>query len=332
MPTIFITGSTGFIGSTTALTALTSGYNLRICLRKESQIPTLQSLFAKHIAQVEFVIVADLTDQHALRGKLDGVDYVLHMASPLPHGVNKETYFGPAVEGTMAVLREAARVESVKKVVVTSSIAALVPVMGVPEGGVIKEDNDWDFTVDPNADFTVPDNPTATGGRLYHASKLLANNETWKFWATSKPNYALVTLHPAYVFGPNLIQTTAEGINGSTNGLLFGAIMKGVPSNGITGVHVQDIADAHVKALDAKIPDGSKYLLTGEQASWKDVARIVKSKYPDAGAMITEDLQGESWATDTSRAERELGMRWRSWEEMIGDVMDQQLGFRVNKM
>lgn len=133
---IFITGATGFIGSATALAALKAGYRLRVCLRKPSE--TLEAVLSEYSQQVEYVIVPDITDEAAFTNKLDGADYVLHLASPLPHGVNKESYFGPAVKGTTAVLREAARVPSIKKVVITSSIAALIPLKGLPQGGVIK--------------------------------------------------------------------------------------------------------------------------------------------------------------------------------------------------
>jgi nucleoside-diphosphate-sugar epimerase len=133
---IFITGATGFIGSATALAALKAGFRLRVCLRKPSE--KLEAVLSEYSQQVEYVIVPDITDESAFKGKLDGADYVLHLASPLTHGTDKESYFGPAVKGTTAVLSEAARVASIKKVVVTSSIAALIPLNGLPQGGVVK--------------------------------------------------------------------------------------------------------------------------------------------------------------------------------------------------
>jgi nucleoside-diphosphate-sugar epimerase len=133
---IFITGATGFIGSATAVEALKAGYQLRICLRKPSE--HLQSVLSEYNNQVEFVTVPDLTSETAFDDKLNGVDYVLHLASPLARGTNKEAYFTPAVKATTLLLKAAAKVPSIKKVVVTSSIAALVPMTGIPDGGVIK--------------------------------------------------------------------------------------------------------------------------------------------------------------------------------------------------
>ncbi|PYH86742.1 NAD(P)-binding protein [Aspergillus uvarum CBS 121591] len=324
-PLIFITGATGFIGSATAVQALKSGYQLRIAVRQKSE--KLESLLSEYREQLEFVIVPDLTEEAAFRGKLDGVDYVLHLASPLANGTDKEAFFPPAVKGTLAVLKEAAKVPGIKKVVVTSSIASLIPLIGLLNGGVIREDNDWDLAVDATADFVDPSNPAATPMTLYRASKLLANNATWDFWKTENPQYSLVTLHPSFVFGHNLVQSSAKEIEAGSNGIIWGSVMGGVPLGGITGVHVQDVAEAHIKALDPKIKNGTKYLLSGPPTTWKEVARIAHEFYPNVGVKLTERAEGASMPTDTTKAEVELGMQWRSWEEMVRNVMDQQLGF-----
>ncbi|KAK1144062.1 putative PKS/NRPS-like protein biosynthetic cluster [Aspergillus melleus] len=332
---IFITGATGFIGSAVALQALKQGYQLRISVRRESQIQKLKNLFSKdgYSDKVEFVVVADITQNSALAGRLDGVEYVLHIASPLLHGTDKESYFDPAVKGTMAILTEAAKVESIKKVVVTSSIAAFIPVTGVPAGGVIKENNPWDFTIDPSADFTSPSgNDSVTAMRLYHASKLLAYNATWDFQKHQSPHFSLVTLNPAFVYGHNHLQTTADEIKGSTNQMFFGTIMSGTPLGNITVVHIQDVAEAHVKALSDSVPDGSRFLLAGEKAAWKDVAKVVEREYPGCGAKIRESIPGESWNVDATKAERELGMKWRPLDVIVREVMDQQLGFRSDRV
>lgn len=192
------------------------------------------------------------------------------------------------------------------------------------------EDNDWDLSVDEGGTFEDPANPAATPMVLYMASKLLANNATWDFWKTAKPQYALVSMHPGFVYGPNLVQTSAAGIMGGSNSALWGFIMAGTPTGFLTAVHVQDVAEAHIRALDPKIVDGSKYLLVGESTTVPEIARFVKQHYPDAGSVITEDAQGVLDRTNTTKAETELGMKWRPFEDMVQGVMDQQLGFLKN--
>ena len=64
------------------------------------------------------------------------------------------------------------------------------------------------------------------------------------------------------------------------------------------------MAEANVKALDSAVLGGSKFLLDGPNASWSDVARIVKRNYPGSGSKITEDIPVESWPVDTTKVER----------------------------
>ncbi|KAE8334089.1 hypothetical protein BDV39DRAFT_188379 [Aspergillus sergii] len=117
---IFITGATGFVGSATVIAVVKGGYRLRICLRKHPD--RLQALLSDYSEQYEALF----------KGHLNGVDYVIYLAHPLPDGTDKEYYFTPAVKLTTVLLKEAARVPSIKKVVITSSIAALMPLDGIP--------------------------------------------------------------------------------------------------------------------------------------------------------------------------------------------------------
>ena len=136
---IFITGATGFIGSTTAKKALEKGYKLRISVRKEAQIEKLKSIQG-YPDQLDFAIISDLADPKTFAGKLDNVDYVLHMASPLAgNSTDKAECFGPFVDGTTAILTEAMKVASIKKVVITSSVAAFMALDGPNVRKVIRK-------------------------------------------------------------------------------------------------------------------------------------------------------------------------------------------------
>lgn len=138
---LFITGATGFIGATTTLQALQAGYRVRLSVRKEAQIDKLKGIFAQYVDQIEFITTPDITKEDAFAGALKDVTHIIHAASPLAVSPNPEDIIPPAVNGTTSILKEAAKVPSVKKLVITSSVSALMPVGGsgvVPEDVVVK--------------------------------------------------------------------------------------------------------------------------------------------------------------------------------------------------
>lgn len=128
-PTLFITGATGFIGSHVVKNALAAGHKVRLSVRKEEQIEKLKQIFQPNSAELEFTIISDISRAEAFEGKLDGVKYVLHLASPMPGKGDdfKNDYLKPAVEGTVSILKAAKASSSVKRVVVTSSLLACMP-------------------------------------------------------------------------------------------------------------------------------------------------------------------------------------------------------------
>ncbi|KAL5320146.1 hypothetical protein ACEPPN_010947 [Leptodophora sp. 'Broadleaf-Isolate-01'] len=322
---IFITGATGFIGSTTAKKALEKGYKLRISVRKEAQIEKVRAILGDFKERLDFVVVSDITNSKAFAGKLNDVDYVLHMASPLPGPrINKAEYFGPSVDGTTAILAEAAKVSSIKKVVITSSIAALMPMAG-PTARKITDKDDQDLVVDKEADFSgKTDEETST--QLYHASKILSNQASWRFMKENSPNFVLIALRPSFVYGHNLTQTTAQEISGCTNAILWGAIMAENMASILSYVHIGDVADAHIRSLDPKIKESTSYVITAPAQSWDDVLEVVKRDYPNVPYKLKPGVQTINFTSSTQKAEKELGMKWTSIKDTVHEVMDQQLG------
>jgi nucleoside-diphosphate-sugar epimerase len=133
---VFITGSTGFIGSHVVLQTLNAGYKVRLSVRKDVQIEGLKKLFSKHINDVEFVVIPDLSISSAFDSALKDVEYVFHLASPMPGKGNdfKKEYLHPAVQGTIAVLEAAKNFSTIKRIVIVSSILALVPLDALVTG------------------------------------------------------------------------------------------------------------------------------------------------------------------------------------------------------
>ncbi|KAJ5196913.1 hypothetical protein N7449_007392 [Penicillium cf. viridicatum] len=324
---VFVTGASGFIGCATALEALKAGYRLRISVRVETQIPRIKSALSSYLGNLEFVVIPDITKPDAFSGHLVGVDYVLHVASPLPKGISKDDYFPGAINGTTAILSEAAEVASIKRVVITSSIAALIPLGGTPSDDPVSESNDnWNTTISadlPAFDTSANPHPMV----LYQASKLLALQAGESFVSTHSPAFDVVTIHPSLVCGPNLLQSSAAEVGGSS-GMLFGAIMTGEapPDPSIlTLVHVQDVAEAHVKSLNPSVLAGRYLISSPGGVRWSDIVAVLKEKFPEEGWKLNEETVGQGWAVNTTKAEKSLGFKPRGLDEIVGDTLDFQL-------
>jgi hypothetical protein len=133
--TVFITGATGFIGAQVTASALRAGYNVKLSVRREQQIDGLRRAFSSYPSALDFCVVPDYTTPEAFGTALQGVDYVIHVASPLPNG--NEDLLTPAVKGTTSILEAALKVKEIKKVVVTASVASLVPLDKYVDGTVV---------------------------------------------------------------------------------------------------------------------------------------------------------------------------------------------------
>jgi nucleoside-diphosphate-sugar epimerase len=136
---IFITGGTGFIGSQVLQDTLQAGHRVRLSIRREGQVDEVKKRFPNHSPKLEFVIIPNIGDSAALRVALgNDVEYIFHLASPMPgKGEDFETdYLKPAVDGTEAILAAAAEAPSVKRVIIMSSLLALIPLGGLQIPGL----------------------------------------------------------------------------------------------------------------------------------------------------------------------------------------------------
>ncbi|KAL4862102.1 hypothetical protein BDV12DRAFT_203381 [Aspergillus spectabilis] len=308
-----------FIGSEVAWHVLKAGYRARLVVRRAEQTQKLQRVFALYAAQLEFAVVPDLTVLGAYDEVLQGVEYVLHLASPLP-GSGDKNLLVPAVRGTVSILHSAKKVESVKKVVVTASVVSLIPFKADRKELVVKETTDV-------GDVTEEEAAASNPFEQYHASKLASYKATIDFVNEQHPQFDVATLHPVFVYGPNRVQESASELGG-TNGMLYQALLTGKLFAGqYRGVHVDDVATAHVKVLNDSIKGLQPYLLAGPARPWEEVEEFVHQRYPDLPVNL-EKADGTGSVVDTSKAEEELGLTFKGMEEQVGDVIDQQLSFK----
>ncbi|KAK2779642.1 nad dependent epimerase dehydratase family protein [Colletotrichum kahawae] len=330
---IFITRATGFIGSQIASSVLKAGYRVRLSVRREEQIQKLREAFPTFADQIQFILVPDFTKTNAFADAVVGVDYVIHVASPMVGQGNdfQKDYINPAVQGTLSVLDAAKATPSIKRVLITSSILALLPLEALfsmaRDGLVVRERAGIDLPVDVNMEF-----PEGLEGHTmkYHGSKTLAHQATEDWVKKNKPFFKVLTLHPSFVTGPSLLQKKAEEVD-SINRLFLDAVRTGTIAFPPVLVDVRDVAEGFYRALTALVPaDFQEFVLSGVTTSWNEIAEFVQKLYPTADYKLKPPVEGApTMSAVTKAADEILGMKWKPLEELIRGVVDVQLAFKA---
>ena len=263
--TVLVTGGSGFIGSHSILQLLAAGYEVRTSVRslkREVDVrATLKQGGAEPGDRLSF-IAADLENDAGWPEAVAGCQYVLHVASPFPSSVpkNDDELIVPAREGALRVLR-AARDSGVKRVVLTSSFAA-IGYGHKPQTAPFNETN-W---TDLNGE----------GLGAYVKSKTIAERAAWDFIAREGGGLELAVVNPVGVFGPVL------GPDYSTSILLVQRLMDGampgLPRLYFGAVDVRDVADLHLRAMTHPAAKGERFLaVAGDFMSMLDIAKVLKS-------------------------------------------------------
>ncbi|XP_039051448.1 phenylacetaldehyde reductase-like isoform X3 [Hibiscus syriacus] len=169
----------------------------------------------------------------------------------------------PAVKGTLNVLNSCANTSSVKRVILTSSIAA-VTYTGKPRTPDVVVDESW---------FTDPEYCKSLK-LWYVVSKTIAEESAWTF--AKEKGLDLVVINPAMVIGP-LLQPTLNTSAAAVLSLIKGAHT--FPNATFGWVNVKDVADAHIQAFE--IPSASgRYCLVERVAHCSEVVKILSELYP----------------------------------------------------
>lgn len=267
MASVLVTGGSGFIAGHVILRLLAEGHQVRASLRDRRRAAEVLAMIRQGgggPGDALTFAVADLTEDAGWAPAMAGIDHVLHVASPFPAGVpdDPDELIRPAREGTRRVLR-AAREAGVKRVVVTSSFAAI---------GYGHEGRGPDKALYDESDWTVPDAPDV---QPYMASKTLAERAAWEFMERDGGPMELAVVNPVGVFGPAL------GPDLSTSLALIKALLDGripaMPRIHFGVVDVRDVADLHLKAMLDPAAAGERFLATaGGSLSIAAIARLLR--------------------------------------------------------
>lgn len=240
-----VTGATGFIGSQLTLGLLKAGHRVRVLHRPTSSLRMLDGLPVELAA-------GDLTNPASLQAAAAGVEVVFHAAAMLGGGRSDlERMTAVTVQGTRAVL-EAAREAGVRRVVHTSSVAAL----GVPEkpggAGLMDENHTWNYT------------PRRW---VYGYTKYLAELEVQRAVADGLD---VVIVNPSLVFGPgDVYRMSSSLVVQVANGRL-----PVITGGGFNVVHISDVVAGHIAAFE-RGRTGERYILGGQNVSFSWLVRQI---------------------------------------------------------
>lgn len=269
---VLVTGASGYIAGWIIKYLLEAGHTVHGTVRdpaKPKGLEHLKALSDAHPGKLK-LFKADLLTQGAYDEAMQGCELVMHTASPfIIAGFTdaNEALVRPAVEGTRNVLDACNRVPSVKRVVLTSSVAGIcgdnADLKQVP-GGVFTEEH-W------NTSSSVSHQP-------YSYSKVAAEREAWKIQKAQK-RWDMVTINPALVLGPSLARNSASTSISTMKQLGNGMMRTGAPKLTMGVVDVRDVAQAHILAGFNPASEGRHIVCAGER-SLLQLAGALRPKFP----------------------------------------------------
>ena len=329
---VLVTGASGYVAGHCMLRLLHDGYRVRGTLRSLQRAGEVRQWLTKARGGIDpgdalSFIEVELTNSNGWDAAMEGVRYVLHVASPIPSSMpkNPDDLIVPAREGTLNVMRAASRA-SVQRVVQTSSLSAIFHGRDDPNSHLFTE-ADW---TDPDHKVNVP----------YTRSKTIAEKAAWAELPKLPRPLEWVAINPGLVLGPVLDKDSSASVQIVAK-LLKGEI-PGLPRFGYAVVDVRDLADLEVRAMRAPQAAGQRYIGSGPFISLSEIANVLKERLGDKAkkvptrklpdwvvrfvGLFDSEVSGQLFELgkvrrpSSAKAEKDLGWSSRPWEDTLVDT------------
>eukprot|EP00003_Mantamonas_plastica_P026197 TRINITY_DN5279_c0_g2_i2.p1 TRINITY_DN5279_c0_g2~~TRINITY_DN5279_c0_g2_i2.p1 ORF type:complete len:368 (-),score=123.82 TRINITY_DN5279_c0_g2_i2:703-1806(-) len=296
---VLVTGSTGFIGNWVVKLLLERGYKVRATtrsLKNTAKVEKLQSFVPDAEYPLE-VVEGDLMEPGAFDEHVKGCKYVFHIASPyiMSSDNPEEEIVKPALEGTENVLKAVAAAGGVKRVVLTSSVVAIMS--DLDKDGMTFDESIW------NESASIEDSP-------YPYSKTVAEKFAWDFVKElpEEQKFELVTINPGAVLGPMLSEVFLTSSFTIISALLDEKY-PGYPALKFCLVDVRDVALAHIKAAEIEEAEG-RYACVGHMMWLNEIADHMSTLFPDY-SFPDKDKKLPNWITIVaSWFDSKLSTKW----------------------
>ena len=335
---VLVTGATGYVAGRLVEKLLAEGHTVHAAVRDPENRDKLKYLdaLAEQLPGSIRYFRSDLMEPGSYAEAMAECQLVFHTASPFTIDVQDpvKQLIEPAKLGTRNVLEQASATPSVRRVVVTSSCAAIygdnADLQNAP-GGVFTEEV-W------NTSSSVEHQP-------YSFSKAEAEREAWRV-VGEQDRWDLVTVNPSLVMGPGI---NPHGSSESFNVMKQygdGTLKGGVPRWGFGVVDVRDLAEAHYRAGFTPEAKG-RYIISGHNTDLADFAAPLRQHFGKAypfpsftlpkwlvwlvGPLANKAMTRKSvslnvglpWKADHSKGVRELGITYRPLDQTLVDFFQQ---------
>ena len=226
MEKVLVTGATGYIALHCVQQLLDQGYAVNGSIRSpERKNEVIEALKNSGTSTENLnLFVFDLTNDDGSDDGMEGCDY----------------FVKPAVAGAKRALKFAKK-HGVKKVVLTSSVAAIFE---TGEEKVFYDESDW----------SDPDNPNISN---YAKSKTLAEKAAWEFLKEEGNPFDFAVINPALVIGPSLSGDLGVS-NSAIEMVVTGKMPLAIPIQ-FGFVDVRDVATAHILAMQTDASNGERF-------------------------------------------------------------------------
>ena len=335
---VAVTGASGYVGSHVVIALLKRGYTVHGCvtdLGNSEKLDPLRALNgAGHRGRLE-LFQANLLDPGSYDRPFAGCSAVCHVGTAMGYGGanNARQVYDGAVHGTRNVLDSVAKGGSVRRVIYTSSFAAI----GHPaEQGYVFTENDWASDNRERDKNWSPDQIDHNGELAYAMAKVETEHQVNRT-AADDGRFDAISVCPVVVLGPLL--SRAHELVGSWQFFLR-RMLRGRPCRrGWQSlwniVDVRDVGESQALMLESEAcQNGSRYQLSASDRSGElDVFQLqerLQAQFPhiDVGGAPPEmdeyiAKHGKAWDAPRAycdRAREELGLETHGIDDTLRET------------
>jgi len=275
--------------------------------------------------RLEFVQVGDLGAPGGFDEAVKGVNGIVHCAAPVSTNFEngEKDAIIPAIEGNKAIISAAAKEPKVKRIVFTSSFAAVIDVSHV-------SDPTFTFVAEHWNPITYEEAAACNDIRAYRGAKKFSELYAWDYVRDHEPHFDIAVIIPPMVFGP-IVHPIAKITDLNVSSMYLWVIADGQDypeQRGPIWVDVRDLAFAHAEALLRPEASNRRFLISApEQYSFQRAADVIRQEFNWAKDVVKKGNEGEPLPNgvkaDGETAGKALGIHYRPFKESVVDAITQ---------